>query len=139
MGTATGPFGIFQINWKVKKKLVKWNVTVLNDDIVIYVIDQVYESDWFSEESMTKWKETSDNTKTWQNCQQFSKEANIARKRYNKAKGQTQETMNNVMVNAWNMYLEAMKAWATQEQKEQQEHIQQVTNQNATLVTMVQK
>ena len=37
------------------------------------------------------------------------------------------------------MYLKAIKAKAEQERKEQQEHIQQVTHQNAMLVTMVQE
>ena len=43
------------------------------------------------------------------------------------------------MAKEWNIYLNITEAKATKEQKEQQEHIQQVTNQNATLVTMIQE
>ena len=54
-------------------------------------------------------------------------------------KGQTQESINNVMAKELNVNLDTMEAKATLEKKEQQEHIQQVTNHNATLVTMVQE
>ena len=29
---------------------------VSNDDIVIHIVEQLYELDWFSEETMTKWE-----------------------------------------------------------------------------------
>ena len=32
---------------KAKKQLAKWNVSALDDNIIIYVVDQMYESDWF--------------------------------------------------------------------------------------------
>ena len=34
-----------------------------NDNIVIHVVDQIYESDWFSEETMTKREEINENEK----------------------------------------------------------------------------
>ena len=43
------------------------------------------------------------------------------------------------MMTDWDLYLEAMDAKATQGRKEQEEHIQHVTQQNATLITMVQE
>ena len=77
--------------------------------------------------------------KKLKNCQHFFKEAYIAYKWYNEGKRQTQESINNVTTKEWKMYIEAMEVKAEQERKEQQEHIQQVTNQNAMLVTMVQE
>ena len=53
---------------KARKQLQKWSVNVPDNDIVIYVVDQMYESDWFSEDTMTKWEETNDNKKTWKQC-----------------------------------------------------------------------
>ena len=44
-----------------RKQLTKWNVKVLDDNIVIHVVDQMYESNWFSEDTMTTWEETQDN------------------------------------------------------------------------------
>ena len=81
---------------------------------------------------MTKWEEFNKSIKTQKNCQQFHK-------RYNDAKGQTQESINNFTTQEWNMYLKAMEEKAEQEIKEQQENIQQVTQQNAMLVTMMQE
>ena len=99
----------------------------------------MYESDWFSEDTMTKWEEFNKNTKTWKNCQQFFEEAYMACKRDNEAKVQPQESINNVTTQEWSMYLKAMEVKAKQQRKEQHEHIQQITNQNAMLVTMVQE
>ena len=59
-----------QIN-KACKQLAKWNVIVSDDDIVIHIINQMYESDWFSKDTMTNWEEIPDNNKTWSRCQQF--------------------------------------------------------------------
>ena len=75
---------------KTRKQSEKWSVKVSDDDIVIHVviIDQMCEQDWFSKDTMTKWEETNDNSKTWTKCQQFFKEAYMARKdtlRQNKA------------------------------------------------------
>ena len=39
---------------KAKKQLANWNTTVSDDDIIIHAIDQIYEFDWFSKETMTK-------------------------------------------------------------------------------------
>ena len=46
-----------------------------HDDIIIHVVDQMYEFDWFPKETMTKWEESNENTKTWENCQKFFKDA----------------------------------------------------------------
>ena len=48
---------------KAKKQLAKWKVSVSDNDIITHVVEQMYESDWFSEETMTKWEETNDNIK----------------------------------------------------------------------------
>ena len=50
-----------------------------------------------------------------------------------------QETINNVMDENSNLYLKAMEAKAMQDKQEQQEHIHQVTQQNAVLMTFVQE
>ena len=63
MGTAQVLLTYFKQIEKAKKQIAKWNVTMLDDDIIIHVVDQMYESDWFSKETMTKWEETNDNTK----------------------------------------------------------------------------
>ena len=63
---------------------------------MIHVIDQMYESDWFSEDTMTKWEEMQDNEKTWSKCQKFFEDAYIARKRYNDTTGQTQDSINKI-------------------------------------------
>ena len=47
---------------KAKKQLTKWNVTTLDNIIIIYAVNQMYEYDWFSKETMTKWEENNDNT-----------------------------------------------------------------------------
>ena len=36
---------------------------MLDDDIVIHDMDQMYKSDWLSEETMTTWEEIQDNEK----------------------------------------------------------------------------
>ena len=38
---------------------------VSEDNIKVHVLDQMYESYWFSKEMMTKWEEIDDNDKTW--------------------------------------------------------------------------
>ena len=43
---------------------------VSDDDIVIHAVDQMYILDWSSEETMTKWEKTNDNSKVWLQCQQ---------------------------------------------------------------------
>ena len=45
---------------KVQMQLAKWKVKVSEDDIVIHVVDQICESHWFSEETMTKREEKND-------------------------------------------------------------------------------
>ena len=98
----------------------------------------MYESDWFSEDTMTKWEETHNNRKMWNQCQSFFEEAYIARKRYIEAKASTQESINKVASNEWQVYIEALEVKATQDKKEQEEHIKQVTQQNTTLIQMIQ-
>ena len=68
-------------------------LTVSDDDIVIHMINQMYESDWFSEEIMMTWEEISDNHKSWARCQ-FFEAIYIAHKQYMDAKGQRQEQSN---------------------------------------------
>ena len=67
---------------------------MLDNNIVIYKVDQMCNSDWFSEKTMTNWEEILDNHKTWSKCQQFFEAAYIARKQYVDAKGQKQEHIN---------------------------------------------
>ena len=49
-----------------KKKLEELNVTVFVDDIVIHVMEQMYDSDLFTEGHMTKWEEREDRNKSWE-------------------------------------------------------------------------
>ena len=63
------------------------SIKVSEEDIVIHVISQMYELDWFSEE-MTKWENINNNDKTLR-FQKFFEEAYTARKYSNKAKGRT--------------------------------------------------
>ena len=77
------------------------------------------------------------NRKTWTQCQSFFEEACIARKRYIEAKASTKESINKVESNKWQVYIKALEAKATQDKKEQEEHVQQVTQQN-TLIQMIQ-
>ena len=58
-----------------QKQLEKQNLTVSDDVIVIHIVDQMYKSDWFSEETMAKWEEINYNNKTWLECQQFFEDA----------------------------------------------------------------
>ena len=49
-----------------KKKLEKWNFKVTdNNIIIIHIVKQMYESNWFTEENMTKWEEKDKKNKTW--------------------------------------------------------------------------
>ena len=50
------------------------------DNIVIHVMNQMYELDWFSEETMTTWEETNDDEKAWTKCQMLIENPYIARK-----------------------------------------------------------
>lgn len=104
MGVAINPFGIFLTNWKGKKTANQNECTSLwwqhcypchQSDVWIWLVlwrnnDQVGNDQWLF--------------KTLQNCQQFFEEAYKARKQCNDAKGQTQESINNVMTNEWNMF-----------------------------------
>ena len=65
---------------KERKQLAKWNVKVPNNNIIIHVVDQIYESDWFSEETMMAWEDTQDFQKMWAKHQAFFEVAYIARK-----------------------------------------------------------
>ena len=59
-----------------------------SNDIVIHVVDQMYDSDWCSEETITNWEEIPENDKTWSKFQQFFKAAYITRMGYIDAKKQ---------------------------------------------------
>ena len=98
---------------KARKQVAKWNVKVLDDDIMINLVDQMYASDWFSEETMMAWEETQDAQMTWAKCQAFFEAAYIERKQYNKAKGQTNQSLNKVTEHNLQMYLSIIKMKAT--------------------------
>ena len=61
-------------------------VNLTDDNIVIHMVVQMYESNWFLEEAMNKW-----------NHSPMTKNVNKVCKRYNDAKEQTNETMTKVM------------------------------------------
>ena len=66
------------------------------DDIVIHVINVMYDSNWFSKDTMTYWEDILNKNKTWNRCQQVFEATYIARKRYMEAKGQKQEHANKI-------------------------------------------
>ena len=68
----------------------------------------MYESDWFSEDTITKWEEPNSMEKTWLRYQLFFKEA------YNNVKGQTKESMNKIPEKEMQLYLATMEAQAQQ-------------------------
>ena len=41
---------------KARKQLQKWSVNVSDNDIIVRIVDQIYKSDWFLENTMTKWE-----------------------------------------------------------------------------------
>ena len=90
---------------------------VLDYDVIIHVVDQMYKTKWLSEETMTTWEETQDNEKRWPKCQTFFETAYIARKRY--------INTNKITAADLNMYLVAIDAKSAQENKECNKHIQQ--------------
>ena len=45
---------------KARKQMAKWSIKVLDDDIVIHIVHQMYYSDWFSKETMMTWEEMQD-------------------------------------------------------------------------------
>ena len=47
-----------------RKQRAKWNEKVSDGDIVIHVVDQIYEWDWFCKETMVAWGETQKKEKT---------------------------------------------------------------------------
>ena len=109
-----------------------------DEDIMIHVADQMYECDWFSEETMMTWKDMQDTDKMWAKCQAFFEATYVGRKCYNDAKGQTKKSMNVFTEADLVMYLEVIEMKTMQENMEWDEHIQQVMEQNATLMNLVQ-
>ena len=99
----------------------------------------MYDLNWFSKETMTKWEEINNNDKIWLKCQQFFADVYIARKWYSEAKGQTQDSISEIMDPDLKLYLETMEAKARWDKNKQQEHMQHITKQNAILITLVQK
>ena len=75
--------------------------------------------------------------KMWVKCQAFFKAAYI-QKRYHDMKGQSNESMNKISKTELSMYLEAIEMKTRQENKECSEHIYKVTEQNVTLMNLVQ-
>ena len=61
------------------------------------------------------------------------------KKKYIEKKGSKQESINKVVTDEWHLYLKVMEAKVTQNRKEQKEHVQKVTQQNAMLITMIYK
>ena len=104
---------------------------------MIHVVDQMLESDWFSEETMTTWEEFLDNEKQ-SKCQQFFENAYIAKKLYTDAKGPKKENVSKIKEADLHIYLAAIDTTTEQETKEHDEHIKQVTEQNAILLSLVQ-
>ena len=47
---------------------------VTDDDIVIHVVDQMYESNWFLEETMNKWEALTNDEKILTKCKEFFEE-----------------------------------------------------------------
>ena len=87
------------IPWEIevaKKKLERWNITVSDDDIVILIVEQMHESDWFSEEHMTEWEECDGQNKTWEECKIYFERCHIARKWYLDAKGARKEKIHKI-------------------------------------------
>ena len=74
----------------------------------------------------------------WAKFQAFFEVACIARKCCNEVKDQSNESMNKITKAKLSMYPKAIKMKTTQENKECNEHIQQVMEQNATLINLVQ-
>ena len=101
---------------KAWKQLTKWNVKVSDDDIVIDVVDQMYESDLFSEDTITTWEEIQDNDKTLSKCQKFFENEYIARKQYLDAKGQKQE---NVTKSQKQICICTLQPWTSNEKQDQ--------------------
>ena len=114
----------FKQTVKARTQLAKWKAKVSNDDTVIHVVNQMYEKNWFSEETMTKWEKINDNDKTWLRCQKFFEDAYKARERYNEAKVQMQDIINKITDTEWNLYMEAIEAKVQQDKKEHNNHIQ---------------
>ena len=56
---------------KVQMQLAKWKVKVSEDNIVVHIADQMNESDFFSEETMTKREKLNYFYKTWFRWQIF--------------------------------------------------------------------
>ena len=71
----------------------------------------------------------------WLRCQKFVEDTYMAWKRYNNAKGQTEDNTNKFTEKVWNLYMKALEA---QTAGEKNEHIQQVRQHNPTLMAMVQ-
>ena len=66
--TTNSTLSILQENQSSQEKLKKWNDTVSDDNIVIHVVEQVSESDWFTKKNMTEWENNDDRNKSWDAC-----------------------------------------------------------------------
>ena len=98
-----------------------------DDDIVTQIIDQMYDSDWFSR---TPWWIG----KKYQTTIKHGTGANNwgARKWYMEAKGQKQEHANKIAEADLQLYLTAIEAKAQQDTKNS-------TNENTSLLALVQE
>ena len=81
-----------------------------------------------------QWEETNDNSKTRKQCQQFLEEAHIAKNQYIESKNREKHQHG---CDVWVVLLLQSEAQATKDKKELGEHIQQVTQHNATFMNMI--
>ena len=69
---------------------------VSDDDIIMYVVKQMYVTNWFSEDHMTEWEECNDQNKTWEQCGAHFERCYIVRKWYHDANGAQIEEVNKI-------------------------------------------
>ena len=104
-----------QIN-KACKQLTKWNVKVSDDDIVIHVVDQMYNLDCFSEKNMTNWEEVLNKDKMWSKCQLFFEASYVAKNIIWMLKNRNKKT-STISEADLQMYLTAIEAKTEQDTK----------------------
>ena len=69
-----------------EKKLEKRNITVSDNDIIIHIIKQINDYNWFTKEHMTECVEQDNRTKR-EECKAHFERCYIPRKRYHDANG----------------------------------------------------
>ena len=95
----------------------------------------MHELNWFSKDMMAKWEEINNNSKTWTQCQYFLRRHTLQEKDTSRQKNHTGKHQQD--------HDERLKPIPCcnrgKDRKKQAEHVQQVTQQNVTLITMVQE